>query len=349
MIVICFALSFCIAESLDESKCKIVERKRFVDIGFSRRKPGSFDIYVHCSFDNTTIISSPTVKFANPRNESVTEINGHDIKGLEYLPVDIVNSFPNVAKISIYKASLKTIAKKNFHGLNELRQLDLSYNQISSIDEDTFDDLTKIFSIDLDHNQLTSLPPKIFSKLLTLDTLHLNGNHLTVLDAGIFKNNLNLALLFVHENNLTTFASGTFDSLTKMRQIWFHKNEISSLNSDWFKNCVSISDFLASDNNITEIPLDFLTGMDALRSISFSSNPIKSIDFKMFENNKNIYDISFNDISVEKVLNIDVVDKLPSLQGVHFKINNDSCVIGSYHEGTLHKLKHEVKTYCKTE
>ena len=242
LIVICMAIFGSFVKA-DQISCLINERKHFVDVGFTRhRKPGDFDIYYECEFNTSATISSSDLKLVNDQNENVTEFGGHNIKKLEFLPIDIVDSFPKIKKFSIYKTSLKTISKKNFHGLRYLMHLSLSFNQISSIDEDTFDDQVDIINIHLDNNKLTSLQPKIFSKLSNLDSLFLNKNQLTSLDASIFSNNYNLTLLFLDNNKLTTLALGTFDSLTKLRQFWFNNNEISSLDPELFKNCVSLID-----------------------------------------------------------------------------------------------------------
>ena len=335
----------------DQTTCLINERKYFVDVGFTRdRKPGDFDIYYECEFNNSATISSPDINLANEQNENVTEIGGHNIKNLEYLPVDIVNSFPMIKKFTIYKTSLKAISKKNFRGLRHLVHLSLSFNQISSIDENTFDDQVKVINIRLDDNKLTSLPSKVFSKLSNLDSLFLNKNQLTTLDAEIFANNLNLALLFLDNNNLASFAPGTFDSLTKLRQFWFNNNEISSLDSELFKNCVSVVDVTGSENKIIEIPVDLISTMTSLREFSFSQNPLNSvIDFKVFEHNKKITDISLSEIKFTKIYNIDVIDNLPDLKFVNFEIDNESCIVGSFYKETLEKLKQEVKANCSTE
>jgi Leucine-rich repeat (LRR) protein len=336
-------------QAADGISCNVGTNQRWNDPGFSLSDGPEFDTYHECIFRGDMAISSDNTKLSNARNEAVTEIKGNNITGLEYLPVDIVDAFPNVQLVNIYFTQIKAVSKKNFHGLSKITTLYLSNNKISSIGEETFDDCQSIFTLDLDSNELTSLPPQLFSKLARLDTLHLNGNQLTALDAGTFKNNQKLGLLFLNNNKFTTFAPDMFSSQTLMRQIWLHNNEISSLNSDWFKTCASLIDVSLSDNKITEIPLDFFAGLPSLRQASFSSNPMTTINFKVFETNQEINEITFNGIKVEKVLNIDVVDKLPNLRGVHFKINDNSCIIGSYHEGTLNKLKEEVKEYCKTE
>ena len=349
--MIASCLAFLVVECVSlKIECEFKERKEFIDPGyFLNGDPNAHFAFYDCNLNENTKISSLDAKFDGEKNENVTDIAGNDIKGLEYFPIDIVDSFPNVKSINVFRTSLKEISSKNFHGLNKVESLNLIANQISSIDENAFDDFAVIYRIQLNRNKLTSIPAKLFSKLSTLDTLHLEDNEITALDGDIFKNNHKLAILHLSSNKLTSFVPGTFDSLVKMRQIGFYNNQITSVDSKLFKNCISLVDLSAIENNITEIPINFLATLTSLSSVSFSKNPISVIDFKMFENNKNIYDISFNDIKVEKVLNIDVVDKLSALRGIHFKINSESCIIGNYHEGNLDKLKKEIRDNCKTE
>jgi Leucine-rich repeat (LRR) protein len=275
-----------------------------------------------CHLDQAVAISTPSTKFANERNELVTEIQGSENRGIESIPVDIVEVFPKVKKIYFESDSVKSVSKKSFRGLVELELLFFVENPAPSIDEDSFDDLAMLDCLSLALNKLKSLPTKIFAKLENLQTLYLYGNELTSLHPEIFKNNHKLAIIDLGRNKLTTFAPETFEPLSlSLETLDLRLNQISSLNNNWFKNCVNMTRLHLDNNRISEIPHDFLATFSYLSTFTISSNPIPVIDFSIFQHNKDIYYVDFKGLGVEKVLNLDVVDTLPRLEFLKFRNN----------------------------
>jgi hypothetical protein len=80
---------------------------------------------------------------------------------------------------------IKRIELKTFNGLVELKLVDLSRNELRTIDAQTFNTLRLNVS-HLDYIQLGTLHPIALSELKTMETLHLNNYQLVELDSEIF-------------------------------------------------------------------------------------------------------------------------------------------------------------------
>ena len=61
-------------------------------------------------------------------------------------------------------------------GMARLDQLDLSHNEIASIDSNTFSDLARLRLLDLSENEISHFPPNVFSGLNMLEVLDLTNN-----------------------------------------------------------------------------------------------------------------------------------------------------------------------------
>jgi Leucine-rich repeat (LRR) protein len=182
-----------------------------------------------------------------------------------------------------------------------------------------------------------------------LDALLMDDNQLESLDEEIFKRIHRLAILMLNYNNLTTLALNIFDSQTKLRQVLLYDNQLNSINSKWFKNCERLQQLYLGYNKIQEIPeipQNFLSTMPKLREVSFSGNPIAAIDCSIL-NNSNVAEISFNNIKLETVLNIDVIEELPNLESINFNADDDSCITGSFYGIKWDDMKAKVQKNCK--
>lgn len=192
----------------------------------------------HCQihFDAVSI-SKTGVKFSNARDERVTKLDVVTVAGIEYLPEDISQTFPNLNTSAFIYTSLKSISKKNFHGLYQMDLMQLQNNLLSSIAVDTFDDMTNLRLLFLNNNKLKWLPANLFSKLSNLNTLYLHNNQITYLNVNVFRNNRQLISLGLSGNQLTALQLGVFDSLTNLKYMSLASNPISSLHPDLFRNC----------------------------------------------------------------------------------------------------------------
>jgi Leucine-rich repeat (LRR) protein len=81
------------------------------------------------------------------RNLDNTHVGGLILSQNKYvchLPESVDKSFPNLMFYAADNVQINNISKLNFEGLNKLRRLFLSYNQIENITTDTFEDLVAL-------------------------------------------------------------------------------------------------------------------------------------------------------------------------------------------------------------
>lgn len=319
------------------------ERKR---PSFGRGRDFKVTVIHYCELSKDTAIADPNTKFSNTKNDDVTFIEFQNIKLIEYLPVDIYETFPNLAVFRGDRCAIKSVSYQNFRGLNNLSQLSLNGNDLETLEENIFDDLTSLSFLYLDSNKISSLAPKLFSKNSNLDFLHMNHNLLTKLHADSFHNNEKLALLHISDNKIQFLEPGVFDSLTLMRQVWLRNNQISELSGDLFDHCISLIDIDLSGNKIATIPPSLLSNLVNLNDIAFARNPLTVVDFAIFDHNPELHKIYLNGIGDIVIKNIERVDKLKGLQDIVLVDNN--CINASYHEGLLEELKKDVNANCSS-
>lgn len=89
---------------------------------------------------DTTVINSSVIIIAT-KDDQIKGLQFSVNPKIEYLPEEVSESFPNLLAYSAGTCSVKSISYENFKGLNKLRGLWLSGNQIEKVSSDTFKDL----------------------------------------------------------------------------------------------------------------------------------------------------------------------------------------------------------------
>lgn len=106
--------------------------------------------------------------------------------------------------------------------MEQLDELNLSFNSIPYINEDVFWDLPNLTTLRLWVTKIEKLPEKIFSNLRKLSFLELSNNKLTHLPRDLFANNLELSTVLFTENDLK-IIDVDFRKLTKINYIGFSR------------------------------------------------------------------------------------------------------------------------------
>jgi Leucine-rich repeat (LRR) protein len=303
---------------------------------------------LECNFSNETAISTAETKISNPKNDKVEWLAASHNKDMKFVPVDIVEKFPNLIYIMFYKNSIESLTKRSFHGLNNLKRLYFSEEPITNIDEDAFDDIEDLRTLKLLGTKLSSLSFKILSKLSSLEELNLRGNKFTSFETDMFKNNHDIQELDLSENNVGTLPSNIFQTMSQsLKIVLMHSMGLSTLDSNWFKNCHKITLVTLHKNKVTEIPHDFFADLKSLQDITMPEITSKTFDFKVFENSKNLRSINFFH-KFSNCSNIDVIDTLPEFMKVNILNDSNNILESAVVDGNnTQPAKQKIMEFCK--
>ena len=200
-----------------------------------------------------------------------------------------------------------------------LRILDLSFNQIRSLNLDDDDDLREghkrqdpvrgwsahddgdpdasldmeikrrknpslVFShllfLDLSHNQIKSLPEYLFARFPQLQHLDLSFNPIRVISDSLFD-----ALSHCLKNLIMSgcgFRSIPMLNLAELVSLNMSFNAIVAPNSISLTNITQLEDFDISNNRLNNVPNNLWSQLNKLKRLDMSSNPIQVINEESF-------------------------------------------------------------------
>ena len=179
------------------------------------------------------------------------------------LPVGLFDGLSGLLILDMTRAgpTMTTLEPNLFQPLgSNLQLLNLSNNDLTSLDENIFAGLTGLRFLYLHGNGLTSLPVDVFDGLAALERLYLDGNGLTSLHADVLDGLGALGKLRLDDNDLTMLPANLFEGLDE-----------------------SLTDLYLRENELTALPSGIFAGLGGLQRLDLSCNALTALDLGVFD------------------------------------------------------------------
>eukprot|EP00062_Callorhinchus_milii_P026819 gi/632989390/ref/XP_007883623.1/ PREDICTED: LOW QUALITY PROTEIN: slit homolog 3 protein-like [Callorhinchus milii] len=195
---------------------------------------------------------------------------------------------PNTEVLILSHNSLMSVSLSSLKDLPQLRDLDLSHNQIAHFQADYRLPLEKL---NLSNNLLTEIPD--LKRLPSLKELSLNHNEVSDVAVENFVGLRELVDLSLSGNRIQGLPNGVFDGLDTLRFLSLSSNQISLLPELLLKH-LDLAGLDLSRNRLTTIPQGFFEGKN-LSFVFLHSNrwhcdcTVQYLTSWSAENNGNVY------------------------------------------------------------
>ncbi|XP_061721111.1 transforming growth factor beta activator LRRC32-like [Cydia pomonella] len=184
--------------------------------------------------------------------------------------------FINATKLrSIYlsRNNLKFLPKNAFKG-KTIFDFTIEGNQLEGpLERGLFEGLGMVKELDLSGQRLTSIENYAFAGLQTLETLLLNNNYVELLRNYAFKGLQNLNCLDLSYNKINTLDNVTED-LISLQVLTLHHNKIAHISSNNFISLGSLQLLDLSHNNISYLGFNYYRSLQSLFNFKISDNPL---------------------------------------------------------------------------
>ncbi|XP_029034118.2 protein artichoke [Osmia bicornis bicornis] len=170
-------------------------------------------------------------------------------------------------------------SSNEFHGMKELRLLDLSRNGLRSIEEGIFKGCDSLEQLYLDGNNLTAVPTMSLKGPKSIRVLSLSGNNIASLPRAAFSMiGDSLLRLDLSDNELSHMEDDALSGLEQLLLLNISHNDLGRFNSDVFKGAYNLLQLDLSANFLQEFPSDALRHLTDLKFLNVSNNLITEIE-----------------------------------------------------------------------
>ncbi|VDO31084.1 unnamed protein product [Onchocerca flexuosa] len=222
-----------------------------------------------------------------------------------------ISDIPTLENLSLARNRLQQLRKATFVNLNNLEQLDLSYNQLRTFDF-TFlaQSLVNVKHLDLSHNHIITID--LHSAKRTLMYLNLAHNHLQSIGKNMLYDFGQLKVLKLDHNELIEVQSNAFAMCKWLTELDLSHNHLRILHKGTFTKQNIYENLILRNNAI--ISLDINTfGANNVHKLDLAYNEIKKIPqhaFSSIQNSLTNLNLKGNRI---RSINVDDFDGMENL------------------------------------
>lgn len=194
----------------------------------------------------------------------------------------------SLASVHTLTLDVNQLGDGELHALSILRNLtflDLSKNNIQTIDQANFPILLMLETLKLDNNSIDSV---IFPPLERLQNVSLRGNRLERLETNSFTSLRGLRNLDLSNNAITEIPNGTFEGLN-LFSLQLQGNRLGEVQHGYlFDGLINVNLLELSYNGFSSIPLNFFKGIGNLRDLRLEHNLLKELAENTFDDVPNL-------------------------------------------------------------
>jgi Leucine-rich repeat (LRR) protein len=218
----------------------------------------------------------------------VADIGGFSIK--ELLDFGLIPAaVPANGILNLFRHKINNLdGFRRITGLNNLRVLLLSSNQLQTLPAEVFAGLNNLQTLQLNNNQLHTLPVGIFAGLNKLQTLWLSVAQLKTLPEGIFAGLNNLQTLQLDHTLLQTLPAGIFTGLYNLQTLWLSSNQLQTLPAGIFAGLNNLQTLKLDYNRLQTLPAEIFTGLNKLQTLWLYNNQLHTLPAKIFNGLNNL-------------------------------------------------------------
>ncbi|XP_023236946.1 uncharacterized protein LOC111636027 [Centruroides sculpturatus] len=196
----------------------------------------------------------------------------------------------NLSELQLNFGKLKTLPEELFHGLYNLKTLDLSYNLIEFVHPSFFQHFTLLEQLNLEGNPIKSFPENLLKGLSTLRNFSISG-HFSELRSAFLKELDNLTEFRASYFPLLQIEEDFFSNCMNLRKVDFYSNDVLHLPSNLLKNCKNLEVFQYSRNKLSTLPNGIFDGPYKLKKINFHENRLENIAEDTFQRLSNLEEL----------------------------------------------------------
>lgn len=206
--------------------------------------------------------------------------------------------------------------------INSMKKIDLSNNSINSIDCNTFENAQNLKDLNLSFNNI-KIVCKNLSIPATSEFLNLTHNQIDAVPVELIDNAGKLREIDLSHNEIKKINQLNVTQGNRLETIHLNHNKISSLSENAFDQCVNLKRLYLSNNDIETISPNIFNELQHLIELDISSNVlVKVINDQMFSKNLKLRKLNLANISLtilDKML-FENTPKLTHLDVSHNKI-----------------------------
>ncbi|KAF6211370.1 hypothetical protein GE061_011882 [Apolygus lucorum] len=213
---------------------------------------------------------------------------------IRYVPSGVLTSSRELKSLVLrthntdWSAMTMEFHPNSFRGLTQLKQLDLSDNNIWTLPDELFCPLYSLTHLNMSHNRIQDVLELGFSDWgagptapgktcnVGLEELDVSQNEIAVIPDNAFTSLRSLLKIMLQENAISSMADRAFVGLVALQYLNASSNQLVALPPELFQSTRDLREIYLNNNSISVLAPGLLEGLDQLLVIDLSFNQLTS-------------------------------------------------------------------------
>ncbi|KAF7640183.1 hypothetical protein Mgra_00000009 [Meloidogyne graminicola] len=196
----------------------------------------------------------------------------------------VPNGFMNVPKLEIFllqNNSLSTFDPGTLEAFKELKLVDLSSNSFTQIP--SFKEMNELMEVRLDNNKISSIGTLAFYSNPKLQKISLSGNQIETIARNSFDALDQLEYLNLADNGLENIERGMIEGMRHLKDLILRNNSIKELSRESFLSVQELISLDLSLNELINIKSGTFTPLQKLHLLKLNNNKLENIEKGAFD------------------------------------------------------------------
>lgn len=174
-------------------------------------------------------------------------------------------------------------------------------NSLTELKRDAFDvGNSTITELDLSKNQITTIEDSTFASFRSLNHLRLSYNKISEISPGVLIGLENLQVLEISHNDIRTISHLVFETTPKLQELKLQYNYLYQLPEDLFRFVPNLQKLDLEDTGLVSLPTRLFMSTPYLRRISLANNAFENVPEEALAQASHLetLDLSGNDFTI---------------------------------------------------
>lgn len=258
-------------------KSRFYNKFQFNNCKFANLPNLTFGEYHWLQLINISSIGLETMQLENIikfRTLSLLLANKNELKEL---PVRVFLK-QKINKIDLTHNYFTEMSSIGRSGVEELRHLILSRNNIKNISESDLVNLTQLHTLDLSNNKIQHISNHSLANMTMLTTLILSNNTIKTISENTFIGAFSLIALDLSNNQISNISENVFVDSNQLIHLNLSFNALTVIETPIFEHLKSLDTLDLAQNNLSHIEFGIFSNIQSLRHLNISGNHFIKID-----------------------------------------------------------------------
>ncbi|XP_074651423.1 uncharacterized protein LOC141906113 [Tubulanus polymorphus] len=233
------------------------------------------------------VVTCDNAAFTSVPNDLPADLKTLRITRSRLTTIDGIDVYKHITELTLIANDIRALSERSFQNNIHLESVNLKQNQLQMFDTSVLSGLPNLRDLDLSFNEINRIEIGSSSTGWPVGNqirrLKLRGNKLETIESSFLNGLRHVEYIDLSANVIATIHNRTFTS-SSLIEVDLSANRLKALPAHFFDNRNRIEKLNLSENELSELPYTAFSNLNALKELNLDRNKLECLNPRVFEN-----------------------------------------------------------------